>query len=180
MKSKKTIRRDSKLFGKIEDVKELYREGMTIRSIGKIFDIDHSNVCRILKRLGFALRTKSNAQKLGILLGKRNVKHGSNHPSWKGGRKIKGPYIYVFCQNHPSTQHKYVAEHRLVVEKQIGRFLTKKEQVHHLGNKDDNRPHMLMAFKNRASHNIFECGKSVLSKDIIFDGRKLNTISDKY
>lgn len=49
----------------------------------------------------------------------------------------KGGYRLLFSPNHPNRNNKgYVYEHRLVMEKSIGRFLTKDEIVHH---KDENR-----------------------------------------
>lgn len=42
-----------------------------------------------------------------------------------------------------------VAEHRLVAEKMIGRFINKDEDVHHInGNKTDNRPENLMVLSH--------------------------------
>ena len=50
-------------------------------------------------------------------------------------------YWYIYSPYHPNcTKKGYVAEHRLVAEKMIGRFINKDEDVHHInGNKTDNR-----------------------------------------
>jgi len=97
---------------------------------------------------------------------------GSNHPNWKGGRKIHRGYVLVRNIKHPYQSKGYVREHRIVVEKIIGRYLLPKEEVHHLGEKDDNRPCMLMAFTSRSAHKRFEKEGVVKPKEIIFDGRK--------
>lgn len=64
----------------------------------------------------------------------------ANH--WEGG-KIIDKYGYVSCYepNHPFAVHgRYVKEHRLVMEKYLGRILNRKEIVHHKnGVKTDNR-----------------------------------------
>lgn len=100
---------------------------------------------------------------------------GSKHPRWKGGKyKNSAGYVFLLDKSHPCrNSNGYVREHRLVVEKQIGRILLPAEQVHHLGEIDDNRPHMLMAFKTDKAHKRFEHGLSVDEAQIIFDGRKL-------
>jgi hypothetical protein len=52
---------------------------------------------------------------------------GEKHWNWKGGRAINGSeYIELLCRGHPrADKHGYVPEHILVLEKHIGRFLTK-------------------------------------------------------
>lgn len=106
--------------------------------------------------------------------GKPNLLKGSLSPSWKGGRTIDKGYVYIKNRIHPyCNQQGYVSEHRLTVEKYLGRYLKSPEECHHLnGNHSDNRIQNLMVFVNHSSHRRFEMGKQkVKSKEIIFDGR---------
>ena len=66
---------------------------------------------------------------------------GKNNPNWKGGRVKTSEYIYIYQPNHPfANKRKYVLEHRLVMEKHLGRYLEKWEQIHHKnGIRTDNR-----------------------------------------
>jgi len=110
----------------------------------------------------------------GWMKGKK-LPRGKDHWLWKGGHcyNTEG-YILIHKPNHPFVQsNNYVKEHRLIVEKQIGRYLKPEEVTHHLGAKDDNRPQMLMAFVNQSTHQCFERGSIVNPQNIIFDGRKL-------
>ena len=101
-------------------------------------------------------------------------KNGSIASNWKGGRRKYRGYIFVYKPDHPFATLGTVREHRLVIEKQIGRYLSPTEVSHHLGKKDDNRPCMLMAFVNNSSHLRFHKNPdNVKPSEIIFDGRLL-------
>jgi hypothetical protein len=68
--------------------------------------------------------------------------HGPNHANWRGGRNVMSHgYVQIQCPNHPhADQYGYVLEHRLVMERHLGRVLASDELVHHRnGNKQDNR-----------------------------------------
>jgi hypothetical protein len=66
---------------------------------------------------------------------------GKGHSCWKGGRVLAGGYVRVYAPEHPRAQNgRYVLEHRLVMEKHLGRLLGPGETVHHKnGIKTDNR-----------------------------------------
>ena len=82
---------------------------------------------------------------------------GKNNPKWKGGRhKTSSGYIVVYKPNHPFAQIKgYVFEHRLILEKKLGRYLMPYEQTHHINHiKDDNRPKNLKLISKKQHNQI--------------------------
>jgi hypothetical protein len=135
-------------------------------------------VCEICKKEFYpknrCLKQKTCGQKCGYELRKLGIsgeKHpmkrlemrkmmsekfrGELGPGWKGGRRIdKAGYVYVYNPDHlNTTMNRCVYEHRLVMEKQISRYLEPEEVVHHInGIKDDNRIENLMLFANDLEH----------------------------
>jgi len=80
---------------------------------------------------------------------------GNKNPNWKGGRlKKTNGYIIVQQPNHPyCDMDGYVLEHRLIMERHLGRPLLPTEVVHHInGIVDDNRIENLMLFSNQGEH----------------------------
>lgn len=114
-------------------------------------------------------------KKHGIGCQRTGPRAGEGHPKWMGGRiRVKNGYIKVACPDHPTCialnarraaaakgayypKQKYVWEHRLLMEKKLGRYLTENEVVHHIdGNPSNNALDNLMLFQTNAEHLAFD------------------------
>ena len=76
--------------------------------------------------------------------GPRTGERGTN---WRGGRAKAGKgYVMLVAEGHPyATKDGYVMEHRLVMEKELGRYLMPNEIVHHKnGDRQLNTPENLV------------------------------------
>lgn len=99
----------------------------------------------------------SESHRLKLSLAKKGKKRpkANKCPAWKGGKiKQNKGYLFVYAPDHPFKNCRgYVLNHRLVMEKKIGRFLKKGEIVHHInGIKSDDRPSNLICFKTSGEH----------------------------
>jgi hypothetical protein len=84
-----------------------------------------------------------------------HVKKGAESSHWKGGRIITpSGYVYLFLPDHPRANAKgYIYEHRVVVERRLGRLLEPGERVHHLNHdRGDNRDENLVLFPSHSAH----------------------------
>lgn len=98
-----------------------------------------------LAHLGKKLSPEHRAKVVKTLSSYGN-QEGEKNPGWKGGKCItKEGYVLVRCPKHPNARSNgYYPEHRLVMERIIGRFLARDEVVHHRNEiKTDNKPENL-------------------------------------
>jgi len=156
----------------------------------KEYKIKHSQDCK--GKSGVYVRTEETKEKMrgrtpwnkdtvGVMKAnsgsfKKGDNVGAKHPNWKGGKIIRqDDYVCIYQPTHPfSTKQGYVLEHRLVMEKHLGRYLEPKEVVHHINEiTNDNRIENFILFKNRPYHRWFHKRGYCNPKGIIFDGRHL-------
>jgi hypothetical protein len=111
--------------------------------MGKDLGVRGEVIRRMMVRLGIP-RTENGA-----------LTRGENNPAWRGGRHIeKGKYVLIKMPDHPHANHLgYVREHRLVMEKKLGRYLEPGEVVHHIdGDTMNNHPDNLEVYSSNAEH----------------------------
>lgn len=100
-------------------------------------------------------------------MGKPQNQAGCLNGNWKGGQVNDGRgRILIYTPNHPNPNWKgtHVYRYRLVIEKHLGRYLHKKEVVHHKnGDHSDDRLEnleiMTQAEHARLHHKIKMAGR---------------------
>jgi hypothetical protein len=98
--------------------------------------------------------------------GRKKYKRGS----------IVGGHILVKAASHPAARKGFVSEHRLVIERHVGRYLREEERVHHINMvEDDNRLENLFLCSSNSEHHkihgsLNECVITLMNRGhLMFD-----------
>lgn len=133
-------------------MKKIALDPVALRELVEVRHLQHHKIAALL---GVSSDTVAQCCKdYGLKTQRTGPRSGSEHTGWKGGRKVVKGYVYLYAPDHPNcTKQGYVAEHRLAMEKKLGRYLTRQEVVHHKNEiSDDNKPKNLDVFPDNAAH----------------------------
>jgi hypothetical protein len=133
---------------------EMYQGGRSCQEIGDALGMSGGAVYYHLRCMGIQRRPRQEAVKLTGARISRKLK-GRRSPNYKGGRTRQGEgYVLIHMPTHPRADRSgYVFEHRLFMERHLGRLLTAEEVVHHRnGRKDDNRFENLEVMASQGDH----------------------------
>ena len=103
---------------------------LSVSEIAENCEVDFTTISRWLEKFELRKKRPYNANR-----------KGSHAGFWKGGRykDNNSGYIWIYNPKHPSCNKKgYVLEHRLTMEKFIGRYLRSNEIIHHRNKVKDN------------------------------------------
>ena len=107
---------------------------------------------------------------------------GAANPNWKGGRTVTSAgYVLIKMPEHPAADVRgYVYEHRLVMERKLGRLLAPGERVRHSDDQPgNNEPSNLVLVPplNRTATTTCACGCGTTMTVLDNAGRKRRFVS---
>jgi hypothetical protein len=134
MGKSKNIGENNPMFGRKHPPEVL--EKMRLANLGK-------------KRPPFSEEWREN-----ISVAHKGICSGAKNHFWNGGVKHNNGYLKIYIPDHPyADKAGYVYEHRLVMERHLGRFLLPHERPHHInGIRTDNRIENLKLFDGNGRH----------------------------
>lgn len=108
------------------------------------------------------VRKAKDGKKASYCSHKCYAKNRQARGAYKDKVEISG-YLYIYRPDHPNSMKSgYVAEHRLVAEKKIGRLLTEHEVVHHIDEDKHNNKAENLVVMTSSEHNSYHIKKRMM------------------
>ena len=96
---------------------------------------------------------------------------GNKNPRWLGKRNLGG-YIYSYFPEHPHcNKWGYVAQHRLMAEQLLGRYMEDNEVVHHINGDRTNNEKSNLYPTDRAGHRRASASLVQIGYQLIKEGK---------
>lgn len=116
-----------------DELRKLYEQAGSCSELARWLDVPIPTLRYRLIKAGIDL-------KKGFKSPKKVRYYGPDHYNWKGGTYVHEGYILEYTPDHPYAMKGYVKQHRLVMERSLGRYLSPDEDVHHINeNRQDNQ-----------------------------------------
>lgn len=134
-----------------DEVIRLYLTPLSALDVARIMGVSAETIRKRLIEWGIPRHPEINLPRPQPNKARKMEKNGF----WNGGRIVdKHGYVLLKMNNHPDANRSgYVREHRLVMEKKLGRRLLRSEVVHHMdGLNNNNHPDNLELFQDNAAH----------------------------
>lgn len=168
------------------EINKMRRPCVDPEALRKILDSCSLSHHEIASHFGVSVSTLTRTMRsLGYNSVKGRGSKGAKNYFWKGGRSLDSDgYVLLKCPDHPqANRNGYVREHRLVMEKILGRYLDSEEVVHHIdGDKANNSPENLELHVSNGAHlrghmlegSIPRCQKTgrLVKKQVLQDSRQ--------
>ena len=132
-----------------EELAVLYEQLGSASAVGRKLGKCPDTIIYHLRRMGIPVKRSGFKSPRTV-----EIPKGDQHYNWKRGYYVTNGYVYEYTPDHPSADLRkgYVQQHRLIMEKHLGRYLEDSEMVHHInGDKQDNRIENLEIL-SRSSH----------------------------
>ena len=122
---------------KYKNIESLYEQHGSVLATARVLGVGYSTLRYHMTKQGIPIkRTGYKAPRT------KQVDSGAKHHNWRGGTYSANGYIFEYAPSHPEAKSRkgYVLQHRLIMERHMGRKLNQNELVHHKnGDTKDNR-----------------------------------------